>query len=222
MNTISWQGPTTPLPMEINPRVVFERMFGGAGTAEERLERMRTRRSILDSVSKSASKLQQGLGARDQSRLSDYLDNVREIERRIERSEQQTRRGPQGARGAGRGARGLRGARRADVRPDGAGVSGRHHPRLHVHDGARPAQRHLSADRRGRAASRPVASSEQAGQDRRASPRSTPITSTSSAGSSRSCRRRPTATARCSITRSCSTAAAWATPTCTATWRCRI
>ena len=90
MNTISWQGPTTPLPMEINPRVVFERMFGGAGTVEERLERMRTRRSILDSVSKSASKLQQGLGARDQSRLGEYLDHVREIERRIVRSEQQT------------------------------------------------------------------------------------------------------------------------------------
>ena len=83
MNTISWQGPTTPLPMEINPRVVFERMFGGTGTVDERLERMRTRRSILDSVAKSASKLQQGLGARDQSRLSDYLDHVREIERRI-------------------------------------------------------------------------------------------------------------------------------------------
>jgi len=90
MNTISWQGPTTPLPMEINPRVVFERMFGGAGTAGERLERMRTRRSILDSVSKSASKLRQGLGARDQSRLGEYLDYVREIERRIVRSEQQT------------------------------------------------------------------------------------------------------------------------------------
>ena len=50
MNTISWAGPTTPLPMEINPRVVFERLFGGAGTLEQRLERMRTRRSILDSV----------------------------------------------------------------------------------------------------------------------------------------------------------------------------
>jgi len=90
MNTISWQGPTTPLPMEINPRVVFERMFGGTGTVDERLERMRTRRSILDSVSKSAARLQQGLGSRDQSRLSDYLDHVREIERRIVRSEQQT------------------------------------------------------------------------------------------------------------------------------------
>jgi hypothetical protein len=90
MNTISWQGPTTPLPMEINPRVVFERLFGGTGSVGERLERLRTRRSILDSVSKSTSRLQQGLGARDRSRLSEYLEHVREIERRILRSEQNT------------------------------------------------------------------------------------------------------------------------------------
>jgi hypothetical protein len=90
MNTISWQGPTTPLPMEINPRVVFERLFGGAGTVDERLDRMRTRRSILDSVSRSASTLQQGLGARDRSRLTEYLEHIREIERRISRSEQST------------------------------------------------------------------------------------------------------------------------------------
>jgi len=87
MNTISWQGPTTPLPMEINPRVVFERLFGGTGSVDERIDRMRTRRSILDSVSRSATKLQQGLGVRDQSRLSEYLDHIREIERRISRSE---------------------------------------------------------------------------------------------------------------------------------------
>src|SRR4030095_12451307 len=54
MNTIAWAGPTAPLPMEINPRVVFERLFGGTGTLEQRMERMRTRRSILDSVSESA------------------------------------------------------------------------------------------------------------------------------------------------------------------------
>src|SRR6478672_11830324 len=71
MNTIAWAGPTAPLPMEINPRVVFERLFGGTGTLEQRLERMRTRRSILDSVSESATHLQKGLGARDRSRLSE-------------------------------------------------------------------------------------------------------------------------------------------------------
>ena len=88
MNTIAWSGPTTPLPMEINPRVVFERMFGGAGTIDQRVERMRTRRSILDSVSESATRLQQGLGATDRSRLAEYLEDVREIERRLQRSEQ--------------------------------------------------------------------------------------------------------------------------------------
>jgi len=90
MNTIAWAGPTAPLPMEINPRVVFERLFGGTGTLEQRLERMRTRRSILDSVSESATHLQKGLGAQDRSRLSEYLENLREIERRIQRSERDT------------------------------------------------------------------------------------------------------------------------------------
>ena len=90
MNTISWQGPTSPLPMEINPRVVFERMFGGAGTVEQRIERMRTRRSILDSVTESATRLQTGLGAGDRRRLGEYLQDIREIERRIEQSEKNT------------------------------------------------------------------------------------------------------------------------------------
>ena len=88
-NTIAWQSPTTPLPMEINPRIVFERMFGGTGTAAERLARMQENRSILDVVTKQAKRLQAGVGARDRVRLSEYLDNVREIERRIERGEQQ-------------------------------------------------------------------------------------------------------------------------------------
>src|SRR4029079_2352573 len=88
MNTIAWAGPTAPLPMEINPRVVFERLFGGAGTIEQRVERMRTRRSILDSVSASATDLQKGLGAGDRARLGEYLADLREIERRIQRSEQ--------------------------------------------------------------------------------------------------------------------------------------
>ena len=87
MNTISWSSPTTPLPMETNPRAAFERIFGEAGTSGERLARVRKQQSILDSISEEASELQRGLGARDRSRLSDYLDNVREIERRIQRAE---------------------------------------------------------------------------------------------------------------------------------------
>jgi Protein of unknown function (DUF1552) len=87
MNTISWKSPTTPLPMDINPRVVFERMFGQAGTAAQRLARMKDERSILDSIAQEASTLQRGLPSRDRVRVSEYLDNIREIERRIQRAE---------------------------------------------------------------------------------------------------------------------------------------
>jgi hypothetical protein len=89
MSTIAWQGPTTPLPMEINPRVVFERMFGRPGTPEDRLARMRADQSILDSVRQDVASLQRGLGARDRGRLTEYLDHVREIEARIQRAERQ-------------------------------------------------------------------------------------------------------------------------------------
>jgi hypothetical protein len=89
MNTLSWRTPTEPLPMEINPRAVFERMFGRPGTAAQRLARMETGRSILDSIKDDVADLSAGLGPRDRSRLSDYLENVREVEQRIERSEKQ-------------------------------------------------------------------------------------------------------------------------------------
>jgi hypothetical protein len=87
MNTISWAGETSPLPMEINPRVAFERMFGRAGDAAGRLTRMRENRSILDSIAGEARALQRRVGVQDRARLDAYLDNVREIERRIERTE---------------------------------------------------------------------------------------------------------------------------------------
>ena len=87
LNTISWNTPTTPLPMDINPRVVFERMFGQAGSVGQRVARMREERSLLDSISEEAHQLQRGLGVRDRGRVSEYLDNIREIERRIQRSE---------------------------------------------------------------------------------------------------------------------------------------
>jgi Protein of unknown function (DUF1552) len=89
MSTISWKGPTTPLPMEINPRVIFERMFGRPGTPEDRLSRMRADQSILDSVRQDVTSLKRGLGARDRGRLNDYLEHVREIESRIQRAERQ-------------------------------------------------------------------------------------------------------------------------------------
>ena len=86
-NTISWKTPTTPQPMEINPRAVFERLFGRPGSPAERAARLDRTRSILDLVAAQAADLQRSLGARDKARLADYLDNVREIERRIERAE---------------------------------------------------------------------------------------------------------------------------------------
>jgi Protein of unknown function (DUF1552) len=90
VNTLNWQTPTTPLPMEINPRVVFERMFGRAGTRAQRMARMKKDRSILDFVGDDLTDLNVGLGPRDRARLGEYLDDVREIERRIQRAEQQT------------------------------------------------------------------------------------------------------------------------------------
>ncbi|HET9663416.1 MAG TPA: DUF1552 domain-containing protein [Burkholderiales bacterium] len=91
MNTLNWQSPTSPLPMEINPRVLFERMFGGGSTAEERLARMSANRSILDFVVSDLKDLEAGLGTHDRARLSEYLDHVREIERRIQQAETQAR-----------------------------------------------------------------------------------------------------------------------------------
>src|SRR5215208_3786057 len=90
MSTVSWASPTQPLPMEINPRVVFERMFGGdRATSEERRARLKKNTSILDAVAESASELKIKLGPRDRVRVGEYLENVREIERRIVRAEQQ-------------------------------------------------------------------------------------------------------------------------------------
>ena len=89
MNTISWRNPTTPLPMEINPRVVFERLFGEGGTLPERLARMDEDQSILDQITSAVPRLQKGLGARDRTRMSEYLENIREIERRLQIAEKQ-------------------------------------------------------------------------------------------------------------------------------------
>jgi hypothetical protein len=94
MNTLNWQTPTTPLPMEINPRALFERMFGGGATAAERAARMRTDRSLLDFIAEDLGQLERGLGAGDRSRLGQYLSHIREVERRIRRSEEQARAQP--------------------------------------------------------------------------------------------------------------------------------
>ena len=93
-NTISWRSPTTPLPMEHNPRAVFERLFGDSGTTGRaaRLERMAKQRSILDSVTSKVADLDRTLGSRDRTQLSEYLEAIRDVERRIERAREQSER----------------------------------------------------------------------------------------------------------------------------------
>jgi hypothetical protein len=87
MNTISWASETAGLPMEIDPRAAFERMFGRAGSPADRKVRRSEDRSILDSILQEARSLQAKIGAPDRARLDNYLENVREIERRIQKTE---------------------------------------------------------------------------------------------------------------------------------------
>ena len=90
-NTISWSSPTSPNPMEVNPRVLFERLFGDGDStdAAARLESLRERRSLLDFVKGSVDRLQTKLGQGDRRKLSEYLEAIRDIERRIQKAEEQ-------------------------------------------------------------------------------------------------------------------------------------
>jgi len=87
-NNLSWSSPTTPLPSEAHPRLVFERLFGDGGTTEERAALLRSRASLLDSFSEDISKLKRTVGASDKNRVDQYLDTIREIERQIQRAEE--------------------------------------------------------------------------------------------------------------------------------------
>ena len=86
-NTISWRNETTPLDMEAHPRVVFERLFGEGGTAADRLAVIQQTGSILDSVTAEVARLERTLGPGDRNKLDEYLDAVRDVEQRIQRSE---------------------------------------------------------------------------------------------------------------------------------------
>jgi uncharacterized protein DUF1552 len=90
-STISWRTPTQPLPMENNPRAVFERLFGDGGTTDPlaRLTRMRQQRSVIDSVQESLGRFAQKLGPGDRAKLDEYLEGVRDVERRIQIAEAQ-------------------------------------------------------------------------------------------------------------------------------------
>ena len=93
-NSTSWRSPTTPLYHERDPRVVFQRLFGDGGSVEARLAQMQTDRSILDSVTDSINQLERKLGPSDRVMMEEYLDAVREIERRIQRTVQNKASGP--------------------------------------------------------------------------------------------------------------------------------
>jgi hypothetical protein len=86
-NNLSWSSPTTPLPAEAHPRIAFERLFGDGGTSAERLAEMRRNASLLDWVSEDISRLQKKLGPGDRTKVTEYLDTVREVERRIQKAE---------------------------------------------------------------------------------------------------------------------------------------
>ena len=90
-HTLSWRNPTQPLPMEYNPRAVFERLFGDTGKTDfaAREARMLQQKSILDSVTAKLSALKRELGSPDQSKVSEYTDAIRDVERRIQRAEEQ-------------------------------------------------------------------------------------------------------------------------------------
>lgn len=86
-NNLSWSTPTTPLPAEAHPRIVFESLFGEGGNAFERQAALRHRASLLDAFNQDIARLKRKLGAEDRARVDVYLDTIREVERRIQRAE---------------------------------------------------------------------------------------------------------------------------------------
>ena len=89
-NNLSWSSPTTPLPAEAHPRVAFERLFGDGGSAADRQAELRKSSSLLDWVRSDIARLQKKLGPSDRTKVSHYLDSVREVERRIQKAEAET------------------------------------------------------------------------------------------------------------------------------------
>ncbi|MHC4876888.1 MAG: DUF1552 domain-containing protein [Planctomycetota bacterium] len=93
-NNLAWSSPTTPLPSEAHPRIVFETLFGEGGSASERRADLRRRASLLDSVTEEIRRLQNTLGPADRAKVGEYLDSVREVERRIQKAEASTQENP--------------------------------------------------------------------------------------------------------------------------------
>ena len=93
-NCLSWSSPTTPLPSEAHPRIVFERLFGEGGSPEEREANLQSRASLLDAFSDDISRLKGMLGTSDRARIDQYLNSIREVERQIQRAEAAVRNNP--------------------------------------------------------------------------------------------------------------------------------
>ena len=142
-NTISWRGPTTPLPVEVNPRAVFERLFGDGDSTDPaaRLAALKEQSSILDYVCGQHRPAGDQLGTSDRSKLSEYLEAIRDIERRIQKAEAAERDHEDSDDGAARAsAPEVRRARQADDGSAGDRVPDRYDARDHVHDGPRGQQ----------------------------------------------------------------------------------
>lgn len=93
-NNLSWSSPTTPLPAEAHPRIVFERLFGEGGSAAQRRAALKKRASLLDALTEEINRLKGSLGPADQAKVSQYLDTIREVERRIQKAEASTKENP--------------------------------------------------------------------------------------------------------------------------------
>ena len=178
-NTISWRTPTTPLPMEVNPRIVFERMFGDGGTpgaAAGAGARGSQHPRFGEGSRGRPAERRLGAGDRVEGRRVPRFD-ARDRAADPGRREAERRVADRAAGSPDRRARELRRAREADVRPGGAGVPGRHHARLHAAARPRADQPAVSVHRRARGASRDLAPPERSGEARQGARRSTRITS---------------------------------------------
>ena len=220
-NSISWVSASQPLPMELNPQVVFERMFGDGSTAEQRAARRERDRSILDSLGDSLSRLRVKLSAVGQAPHR----RIRGRHPRNRAAAADRHAGVDGGAGrddrTGRRAADLRRAHQAAVRSAGAGVPRRHDPRRHVELRPRSHRPHVSrergADLRASTAPRTTAKTRGASSITR---KSTSTTSRCWRTSSTSWPRPRMATGRSSIIRSFSTARTWATPISTCITMC--
>jgi hypothetical protein len=96
-NTVSWRDDTSPLPVAVNPRVTFERIFGEAGSARRRIANMRRKQSLLDSVAEEASRMRRTLGPADNRILDEYLANIRDVEQQLQRMDARAAAVPEGA-----------------------------------------------------------------------------------------------------------------------------